>query len=363
METYKRVDSAIELLQQIIAIPSLTFDEKGVADFIFSYIETRAKSEGLDFKMERVGNNIVCYLNAQASDAKSIMMVSHVDTVPPCDGYSRDPFTPYIDGDRLYGLGSNDDGGSVVSMIETLFYFAQSGTSPLNIILVLSAEEERSGANGLELVLPKLEYTPDYVIVGEPTQMKAAVAERGLLVLDCEAEGVSGHAARGEGVNALYIALEDIVKMRSFRFDRVSEIMGEVKLTVTQMECGSQHNVVPDRARFVVDIRPTELYTNSELVELLQREARSRLTPRNLRNRASATPSEGVLMATLKRLGIETYISPTTSDWVRLPDFEAIKMGAGDSSRSHRADEYITRSEIEDAITGYIEFIESILFL
>lgn len=360
MDSNARVESAIGLLKSLIATPSLTFQEMGVADFVFEYLSSRIAAEGVDVEVERIGNNIISYLNASSQGAKTLMLAAHLDTVPPSEGYSRDPYIPYCEGERIYGLGSNDDGGSVVAMVETLFYFARSGESRFNIILALTAEEERSGPNGMEIVLPKLRTTPDYVVVGEPTQMKAAIAERGLLVLDCEAEGVSGHAARGEGVNALYIAMEDVAIMRGFHFDIVSDLMGEVKLTVTQMECGSQHNVVPDRARFVVDIRPTELYTNSEIVELLQREVKSRLTPRNLKNRASATPLDGALMATVKRLGIESYISPTTSDWVRLPNFEAVKMGAGDSSRSHRADEYITCAEIADAIDGYIRFIKNI---
>ncbi len=360
MDSNDRVEQAVELLKRLIAIPSLTFQEQGVADFVFVHLQNRVETEGVGVEIERIGNNIVCYLPSSQCDAKTLMLVAHMDTVPASDGYSRDPFTPFCEGDRIYGLGSNDDGGSVVSMVETLFHFAKSGESKLNIILALSAEEERSGVNGIEIVIPELKFRPDYVIVGEPTQMKAAVAERGLLVLDCEAEGVSGHAARSEGVNALYIAMDDIATMRNFHFDRVSELMGEVKLTVTQINCGTEHNVVPDRARFVVDIRPTELYTNSEIVELLQCEVKSRITPRNLKNRASATPSSGALMAAINSLGIDTYISPTTSDWVRLPQFEAVKMGAGDSSRSHRADEYITRTEIADAVEGYIKFIKTV---
>ncbi|MFR9649722.1 MAG: M20/M25/M40 family metallo-hydrolase [Rikenellaceae bacterium] len=360
MDIKTRVKSAAELLQQIIAIPSLTFSEEGVADFVYGYLTNRCKECGAELKIERFKNNIALYLSSKVEGARSVMFAAHLDTVPPSEGYSRDPYTSYCEEDKIYGLGSNDDGGSVVSMIETFFYFAQSGTSPVNIILALTAEEERSGADGIELLLPNLDYRPDYVIVGEPTQMKAAVAERGLLVLDCEAVGVSGHAARGEGVNALYIALEDIAKLRDYKFDRVSPMMGEVRLTVTQLECGTQHNVIPDRAHFVVDIRPTELYTNSEIVDILQHEVKSRLIPRNLKNRASATPSNGVLMSVINSLGVESYISPTTSDWVRLPGYEAVKMGAGDSARSHRADEYITLGEIEVAIEGYIKFVENI---
>ena len=237
--------------------------------------------------------------------------------------------------------------------------------APVNLILNLSCEEERSGPDGSALIfgpdgpfakgeLP----TPDSVIVGEPTGMKAATSERGLLVLDGEAVGVSGHAARGEGVNALYIALEDIKALRDHTFVKHSPVMGDVRLTVTQINAGTAHNVVPDDCRFVVDVRPTDKYDNAELAEELQALCKSRLTPRNLKNKSSATQDGSPLLAAVRKLGIETFSSPTTSDWIRI-HHDALKMGPGDSSRSHKADEYILVSEIEEAVAKYIEFIET----
>ena len=236
---------------------------------------------------------------------------------------------------------------------------------PFNLLLVLGSEEERSGnggaaavfAAGGPLVTGGLNL-PEWAIVGEPTGMKAATSERGLLVIDGLARGKSGHAARAEGVNALYIALDDIAAMRSHRFGRISPTMGEVMLNVTQIQAGSAHNVIPDECSFVADIRPTEQYTNSEILGELQRICRSELRPRNLRNRSSATRPGSPLLKAAEAAGMPAFSSPTTSDWMRL-DCDALKLGPGDSARSHRADEYILTEEIRAGIDGYIAFINA----
>ncbi|MBR4809171.1 MAG: M20/M25/M40 family metallo-hydrolase, partial [Bacteroidales bacterium] len=275
-----------------------------------------------------------------------------------------DPHDSGNDPDIIYGLGSNDDGGSVVSMIAAFRHFFEA-EMPVNLMLVLTRQEEVSGPDGARwLFAPDGLFAtdsrwpmPKWVIVGEPTGMRVASSERGLLVLDGEAQGVSGHAARGEGVNALYIALDDIAALRAHRFSRISPLMGEVKLNVTQIEAGQAHNIIPDRCRFVVDIRPTELYTNEEIVAELQALCKSTLTARNLLNRSSATRAASPLLRTAAELGVETYSSPTTSDWMRI-SCDAVKMGPGESSRSHKADEFIHAREIREGIDSYIAFIE-----
>jgi acetylornithine deacetylase len=235
---------------------------------------------------------------------------------------------------------------------------AGSGTTTPNLTLVLTCEEERSGKDGMTGLWGKRLNRIDYAIVGEPTEMKAATAERGLLVIDATAHGASGHAARNEGKNALYIALEDIERLRKHEFSKVSPKMGKVNLNVTQINAGSAHNVIPDRCDFVIDIRPTEQYTNEEILKELQEICDSELKPRNLANRSSATHEDSPLQRTAEALGIETFSSATTSDWMRIT-CDAVKMGPGDSNRSHRKDEYVTVQEIEGGIEGYIQFIRS----
>lgn len=285
------------------------------------------------------------------------MLNSHIDTVRPATTYTFDPFNPPLSDTHIFGLGSNDAGASVVCLLQTFLHFYKTEL-PFNLMLVLSCEEENSGPNGMIRLAKELPHV-HFAIIGEPTGMHAAIAERGLLVIDGEAVGVSGHAARNEGVNALYIAMEDILTMKSVKFDKISPAMGEVKLTVTQIHAGTQHNVVPDKCTFVVDIRPTDQYTNPEILQILQSKVKSKLTARNLTNRSSATPPDHPLMKTIEKLGIETYVSPTTSDWMRIP-YPAIKMGPGESSRSHQADEFVRINELAEGITGYIRFIEEL---
>lgn len=365
---------ATDLLKKMIKIRSYSFEEDERADFLYSYLIQRILTNSLQIVMERVKNNIILYSSNFSDQKKTLMLCAHIDTVKESESYTLDPFDSVEKEGIIYGLGTNDDGASVVSQIETFFYLHQtglvsSGNLSVNLMLVLTAEEERSGSNGIDLVLSTLSnktivgkqrsLMPDFALVGEPTGMNAAIAERGLLVLDGKATGISGHAAHNEGVNALYIALEDINTLRNYKFLKHSPFMGEVKLTVTQFNCGSAHNVVPDAASFVVDIRPTEQYSNVEILDLLQKEVQSTLTARSLTNRTSAIDPEHILRKTIEKLGIHHYVSPTTSDWMRLP-IPAIKMGPGESNRSHKADEYIKISEIEQGIKGYIQFIKNL---
>lgn len=350
---------AVSLLKEMIAIPSPSFEEDAVCSHISQWLD----SHGIEHK--RIGNNIIAeHISDPAGP--TLMMCAHIDTVSPSPEYSFDPYKPEnCPEDMVLGLGSNDDGASVVSMIGAYRYMYGSGhagsmasNSSTNLILVLTCEEERSGKNGMTGLWKELEGKVDYAIVGEPTGMRAATAERGLLVIDATAHGVAGHAARNEGKNALYIALEDIEKLRKHEFSRVSPRMGKVNLNVTQINAGSAHNVIPDRCDFVIDIRPTEQYTNEEILEELQDICESELKPRNLSNRSSATFENSPLQKTAERLGIETFSSPTTSDWMRIT-CDAIKMGPGESSRSHKKDEYVFVDEIRKGIQTYIDFINN----
>ena len=357
---------AVDLLKEMVAIPSPSFSESAVCDFISGWM--RAKGIGHN----RIGNNIVVEHIVDPS-SPVLMLCAHMDTVSPSEGYEFDPYEPDYDvaadiigkmtgkavgpEDIVAGLGSNDDGASVVAMLAA--YRAVSNADARNVILVLTCEEERSGKNGMTGLWPGLESKVTYAIVGEPTGMKAATAERGLLVIDATAHGVSGHAARNEGENALYIALEDIARLKEHEFAKVSPRMGKVNLNVTQISAGTAHNVIPDRCDFVIDIRPTEQYTNEEILMELQSICRSELRPRNLANRSSATFDDSPLQKAAEKIGMETFSSPTTSDWMRIT-CDAVKMGPGESSRSHRRNEFVFIDEIRNGIEKYIEFVNNL---
>lgn len=371
---------ATVLLKGMVAIPSPSFEEDAVCSYICDWMRER----GISYK--RIGNNILCgpeQVVGSAGDEpwdggerrKCLMLCAHIDTVSPSEDYGFNPYSPdyqeaakiigQISGrtmgesDFVAGLGSNDDGGSVVAMLAAYRYFMENPEEcATDLLLVLSCEEERSGKGGMTGLWEDLKGKVDYAIIGEPTGMRAATSERGLLVIDAVAEGISGHAARNEGVNALYIALEDIEAIRRHKFSRTSARMGEINVNVTQINAGTAHNVIPDRCAFVIDIRPTEKYSNEEILNELQGICRSRLTPRNLKNSSSATFEESPLQKTLESLEIETFSSPTTSDWMRV-SCDTIKMGPGESSRSHKKDEFILKDEIENGIQTYISFIEN----
>ena len=345
-----------DILRKIVSIRSFSGEESDKCDFFAAYLNS------MGIAVRRIKNNLLAEIKCAGEDAPWVMLNSHLDTVKPTSGYTFDPFNPPFDPLVVRGLGSNDAGGAVVSMVETAIHFHKNGGLNFNILLLLSAEEENSGVNGMRLIINEISATKDIAcaIIGEPTQMKAAIAERGLLVIDGVATGISGHAARNEGINAIYIALDDIELLRKYRFSKISLLMGEVKMSVTQINAGTQHNVVPDKCSFVVDIRPTDCYDNDEIYKELQAQVKSVLTPRSLTNRSSATPQGHPLLECVEMLGIESYVSPTTSDWMRIGTIPAIKMGAGDSSRSHIADEYIMIEELESGVKGYIEFLKNL---
>lgn len=347
----KYVSEAVALLRKLVSLQSFSGEEHLRAEYLTNYLSERG------VETERIANNIIVKQSHFDTSKPTFMLNSHIDTVRPASGYTFDPFNPPLSETHIYGLGSNDAGASVVSMLQAFLHF-YGQELPFNLSLVLSAEEENSGVNGIRRLASELSFV-DYAIVGEPTGMCAAIAERGLLVIDGEAKGKSGHAARNEGVNAIYIALEDIKKLQSVKFAKVSPTMGDVKLTVTQINAGSQHNVVPDSCTFVVDIRPTDCYTNPEIMEQLQAITKSELKARSLTNKSSGTPQNHILMTCLKRLQTETYVSPTTSDWMRL-NCPAMKMGPGESERSHQSDEFVLVEELKQGIDGYIIFINEL---
>ena len=356
MDISELTRESVNLLREMIAIPSPSFEEDAVCSHICSWMK------GKNIEHQRIGNNIIAE-HITDSSKPTLMLCAHIDTVSPSPEYSFDPYRPEnCPEDMVQGLGSNDDGASVVAMIAAYRYFCglcANGikTAQPNLILVLTCEEERSGKGGMTGLWPGLAQKVDFAIVGEPTEMKAATSERGLLVIDATARGVSGHAARNEGCNALYRALDDIEKLRSHSFGKISPRMGKVNLNVTQINAGSAHNVIPDRCDFVIDIRPTEQYSNEEILAELQEICRSELRARNLANRSSATFEDSPLQKAAEALKIETFSSPTTSDWMRI-SCDAVKMGPGDSVRSHRKDEFVYVEEIKSGIETYIEFIK-----
>ena len=346
-----KTKDAVELLQALIATPSTSRDEARTGDLLFAFLADHGAAP------ERLYNNV--WARAEGFDPRrpTLLLNSHHDTVRPAASYTRDPYAPTLEEGRLYGLGSNDAGASVVSLAETFLTF-RTRRLPFNLVVALSAEEECMGEHGMRALLPALGPI-DMALVGEPTGMQAATGERGLVVLDCTAHGRSGHAARGEGINALYIAMDDIARLRTFRFERESQLLGPVGIAVTQIEAGTQHNVVPDTCRFVVDVRTTDAYSNEEVVEQLRAVLHSDVVPRSTRIRAAAVGDDHPLVRAARAVGRQTFVSPTTSDRTLMP-FPSLKMGPGESARSHSADEFVLVAEVDEAITIYEQYIEQL---
>lgn len=347
-------NNAVFLLKQLIATPSFSKEENKTADIIAAFFD----QQGVDWK--RLGNNIYTG-NKHYDPAKpTILLNSHHDTVLPNKGYTMDPFLPAEKDGKLYGLGSNDAGGCLVALIATFLHFYNQPDTRYNIFFAASAEEEISGVNGIELLLPLLGKI-DFAIVGEPTQLEMAVAERGLMVLDCLAEGRAGHAARNEGENALYKAIDDINWIRNYKFEKVSDLLGECRLAATIIETDNkQHNVVPAHCRFVLDARINELYTFDEILDILAGNLKSSFKPRSTRMKSTGIALDNPLVKAGISLGKGYYGSPTTSDKA-LMTFPALKMGPGDSARSHTADEFIYLDEIKDGIETYIKLLEQVV--
>ena len=353
----KNIDQLIEdsksLLAQLIEIPSFSREEEQTADCISSFLIERGISNN------QVGNNVIAYNTHFDPSKPTILLNSHHDTVKPNPGYTKDPFKAIIEDNKLYGLGSNDAGGCLVSLIAAFLYYFHDENLAYNICLIASAEEEVSGKSGIEEAYKHV-HPCNFAIVGEPTLLDLAVAEKGLMVLDCTAQGESGHAAREEGVNAIYKAIEDINWFKTYKFPKESEFLGPVKMSVTVINSGSQHNVVPAECNFVVDVRTTDVYSNIEVLEIIKEHVNSDVKARSTRLNPSTIPVDHPIVQAGVALGKKIYGSPTMSDQALLP-IPSIKVGPGFSGRSHTADEFIYLREIEEGIKFYIELLGRVL--
>ena len=342
---------AVALLKQLIATPSVSRDEKAAADIL------EEAMRGWELHPRRSGNNIWAVAGDIDPQRPTLLLNAHIDTVRPVASWTRDPFCPMVEGDRLYGLGSNDCGGGLMALLQ-VFRLLKATRQAYNLVYLASAEEEVSGANGIGSVIPQL---PDIhlAIVGEPTGMQPAVAEKGLMVVDMKAHGRSGHAARGEGVNAIYAMLDDLTWLRDYRFERVSDLLGPTLMNVTVIHAGTQHNVIPDTCEAIIDIRTNEHYTNEEVFDIIRSNVRSEVRARSFRLRSSGIALDHPVAARCIALGMKPFGSPTLSDQALMP-FPSLKLGPGDSSRSHSADEFICISEIGDAINRYMSVLDGL---
>ena len=349
----KLFEDSLELLQKLISTPSLSKEEDQTASIIESFLQERG------IKTHRSKNNVWAFNERFDAQKPTILLNSHHDTVKPNSAYTRDPFAPDIIDGKLFGLGSNDAGGCLVSLIATFLHFNKEENLKYNFCLAATAEEEISGKQGIELIIPELGPI-DFAIVGEPTLMNLAIAERGLMVLDCVAHGKAGHAAREEGENAIYKALKDIEWFRTYEFAKKSALFGPIKMNVTIIEAGSQHNVVPAICKFTVDVRVTDAYRNEEVLKIINQNVNCEVIPRSTRLKPSSIRIDHPLVMAGIAMGRKTYGSPTTSDQALL-DVPSLKIGPGDSARSHMTDEFIYVDEIKEGIDLYIKLITEIL--
>ena len=344
-------DRAVELLKHLIATPSVSRSEEQAANVMEQAIRD------LGFQPRREANNVWALDPRFDESRPTLLLNAHLDTVKPVATWTRNPYCPEQDGDVLYGLGSNDCGGGLVSLLQ-VFAWLTAKEQPYNVIYLASAEEEVSGKDGISRVLPLLPPV-EVAIVGEPTGMQPAIAEKGLMVLDVVAHGTSGHAARGEGVNAIYEALEDLHFLHTHKFRKVSDLLGPTIMNVTMIHAGTQHNVVPDRCEMVVDIRTNEFYQNEFVFEFLKKRLKSEVTARSFRLHSSRIDPQHPIVRRCKSMGLKPFGSPTLSDQA-LMSFPSLKLGPGESSRSHSADEFIRISEIAAAIETYIRLLDQI---
>jgi len=341
-------DEVFLLLKQLIETPSLSREENFTADLIQQFLQAKGIST------TRKLNNVWATNKHFDKEKPTILLNSHHDTVKPNSGYTLDPFKAIEKDGKLYGLGSNDAGGPLMGLLASFLYFYDLPTA-YNFIYAATAEEEISGKNGVECILPELGKI-DFAIVGEPTLMQLAIAEKGLLVIDCIAHGRSGHAAREEGENAIYKALKDIEWFRTFRFPKISETLGPIKMSVTIIHSGTQHNVVPDKCEFTVDVRITDAYTNEEVLDIIQQHVSCEVKPRSIRLTPSSISKDHAIVKAGLALGRTTYGSPTTSDQA-LMNFPSLKLGPGDSARSHTADEFIYVNEFKEGVELYVKML------
>ena len=349
------MNTYIQLLQKMIATPSFSREENLTADLLAAFLSDKGVAE-----VHRQQNNVWAYNRHFDSSKPTILLNSHHDTVKPNSAYTRDPFRPDVEEGRLYGLGSNDAGASVVALTAAFLHFYPLEGLKYNLCLALTAEEEVSGQNGIESILPQLGEL-SFAMVGEPTQMQMAIAERGLMVLDCVAHGRAGHAARDEGDNAIYRALQDIEWFRTYRFPETSPLLGDVKMSVTIVHAGTQHNVVPDQCTFTVDVRSNENYSNEDIFRTVRAHVGSEVKARSTRLNSSATPMEHPIVQRILDSGRTPFGSPTLSDQAQMP-FPTLKIGPGASARSHTANEYVLLQEIDDAIELYVQWLNQLSF-
>lgn len=350
MTAQQYTGEAVSLLSHLIATPSVSRDECRAADIMEEELVR------CGFTPHREANNVWAIGSCQREDRPTLLLNAHIDTVKPVASYTRNPYEPSLEDGTLYGLGSNDCGGGLVSLLQVFRELSASERCPYNLVYLASAEEEVSGKDGISRALPLLPHV-DVAIVGEPTGMQPAVAEKGLMVVDITAHGKSGHAARNEGVNAIYEALDDLCWIRSHRFDRVSRFLGPTKMQATVVNAGTQHNVVPDECKIVVDVRTNELYTNEEVFDIISSHCKSECRARSFRLHSSRIDLNHPLVERCVALGLQPFGSPTLSDQALMP-FASLKLGPGQSARSHSADEYIKVSEIEHAIGLYLRLLE-----
>lgn len=350
MTAQQYTGEAVSLLSHLIATPSVSRDERRAADIMEEEL-TRC-----GFMPHREANNVWAIGPCQREDRPTLLLNAHIDTVKPVASYTRNPYEPSLEDGTLYGLGSNDCGGGLVSLLQVFRELSASERCPYNLVYLASAEEEVSGKDGISRALPLLPHV-DVAIVGEPTGMQPAVAEKGLMVVDITAHGKSGHAARNDGVNAIYEALDDLCWIRSHRFDRVSQFLGPTKMQATVVNAGTQHNVVPDECKIVIDVRTNELYTNEEVFDIISSHCKSECRARSFRLHSSRIDLNHPLVERCVALGLQPFGSPTLSDQALMP-FASLKLGPGQSARSHSANEYIKVSEIEHAIGLYLRLLE-----
>lgn len=346
-------NKATELLKRLISTPSFSKEESDTAVFLQQFFADN------NIITNRHKNNIWAVNQHFDKSKPTLLLNSHHDTVKPNNGYTRDPFAPVVEDSKLYGLGSNDAGGPLVSLIATFLHFYDKENLNYNLCFAASAEEEISGDHGIVSILDKIPEI-DAAIVGEPTQMRLAVAEKGLMVLNCTADGISGHAARNEGKNAIYNALEDLQWFQSYQFPEISETLGPVKMTVTEIHAGTQHNVVPDKCDFTVDVRSTDCYNNDDILHIIDQHTKSDIEPRSTRLNPSFMPEEHPINQAGTELGLKKYGSPTLSDQSFL-SVPSLKIGPGKSARSHTADEFIYLDEIEEGIETYINLLNIVI--
>ena len=350
MKNQANINDAVDLLKRLIATPSVSRDEAAAADVMEGYMQEKGLSP------QRSGNNLWCMSDGFDAESPTILLNAHIDTVKPVAGWQHDPFTPVVEDGKLYGLGSNDCGGGLMALLQA-FMILRAERNPFNLVYLASCEEEVSGKNGIESVLsllPKI----DFAIVGEPTGMQPAIAEKGLMVIDATAHGKAGHAARNEGDNAIYHAIKDIQWLAEWQFPKQTDLLGPVKQTVTIINAGTQHNVIPDACTFTIDVRSNECYTNEEIFAFFQEHLTSELKARSFHLSSSSIPMEHSFVQACIREGLTPFGSPTLSDQA-LMRFPSLKLGPGESSRSHTADEYIKISEIDDAISLYVKLLRN----